>query len=233
MASDAAASHPMKPAPMTTADLASAAASRSSTGVGQRAQQKRPLAAGHRQWRRPGTAGKDQRAVGNSLAVDGHGVRRRRRSSVDGLAVAKVDVALDEPLRRMQRDVVGVTAQEVLAQRRSLVRQVGVGAEHQDRSVAAVATIRLRGTDARWTTSDDDQSRLRSSWTHVPTRRRRTLTADDAAACSPPVVAAPAATGAFRAAARWWARRVLRSRSAPAWRMVRLPSSLPSRGDRP
>ena len=68
------------------------------------------------------------------------------------------DVAFGEPRPRMQRDIVGFAAQKVLAQRRTFVGKRGIRADEANGQGAVMRAERIRGTDARRPTADDDES---------------------------------------------------------------------------
>ena len=77
---------------------------------------------------------------------------------LEGGVVHHLDGALPEPLRGVQRNVVDLAAQIVLAQRGPRVGRVGVVGQDLHRQVIVMAAKRLRGGDSRGSAAYHDQA---------------------------------------------------------------------------
>lgn len=122
-------------------------------------QQQRSLTARHRRRRRPRARRDHQPSVRVGAARGGH--LSRGRVDAGDLADPDVDVALGEPVGLLQTRVggLGLTAQELLAQRRPLVGQCGVVGQHGDRGVGVVLSERRRRAQSGGAASDDEEAR--------------------------------------------------------------------------
>ena len=79
---------------------------------------------------------------------------------IDRRTVDEFDRPLVEPPRGMQGDVIGAAAQALLAQRRSGILQIDVGAENTHRRIGVVRAERLRGRHPGRPAADNDHSGL-------------------------------------------------------------------------
>ncbi len=155
MAREAAASQPMNPAPITTAESASTlpVRSRFASDNDLNRYARSPPGTGSGVGAEPHA--RYQRGVRVTLFVDDDGPGSK--IDVRDPCAHELDAMLGIPLLRMQRDVVCVSAEELLAQRRPRVRRVLVHGENPDGRLGVAAPEGLCGPDAGRPAADDDQ----------------------------------------------------------------------------
>jgi hypothetical protein len=190
MLSEAAASQPMKPEPITIAERASCARGRKTRAScsERRLRISGSSAPGTGRPHRLGARGEHARVVGERAAAGqpqgpAAGIERLDR----GFA-AQLDALLGEPVLLLERGLVGLAAQQLLRQQRAHVRRVGLGGQQRHRPGAARLAVRARGLQAGRTAADDGQP------AHATSKRSRAYSG----------VRSLRAAGPKRAASRSW-----------------------------
>ena len=158
---DAATSQPIQPPPITTSRPPPSKRRADRVRVLDRAQEEHAVevAAGHGKAPRLAAGGEQQTAVVEPLAARQDDGRRAASIDCTTLEVAQLDVVRGVPALVLLQPggLLALAAQEVLAERRPLVRTVRLGADEDDAPVEALLAEGLGRLAAGHAGADDDE----------------------------------------------------------------------------